>query len=156
MKSESRQVTMYTTMYISEDGKFESKDPNEVKEYEKTCVYKHFTPVFMITTDLLHYGHPLEVYKCESEQEYNELITFCGIEYKAISEGDKYSARKRYKPVHKYWVPILVSGTGGLTAFYVEPLDIILAGMEHIEADYNIFMSDLEEVRKLVKDEEVE
>lgn len=155
MKSESRQVTMYTTMYISEDGKFESKDPNEVKEYEKTCVYKHFTPVFTITTDLLHYGHPLEVYKCESEQEYNELITFCGIEYKAISEGDKYSARKRYKPWCKYWVPILVSDTGGLTAFYVETLDIILQGMERIDTGYSIFKSELEEARKLVKEEEV-
>ena len=156
MKTRRKEVVEYKIVYVSEDGLFESDDPKKVEEYEANCKYRTFEPVFTITTSLLDYDHSLKVYKCESEQEYQELITFCGIELRTISEYDKQSARKDYILGHKYWVPIQINGADEPDTFYVETLDIILREMEQIEMGYSIFKSELEETRKLVKEEKVE
>ena len=120
---------------------------------------KSFRPVLKIKSDLLGYDNAVEVYKCDSKEEYLDFISFCSKKYKEAFKDDFQRARGDYNPIFKHYAVTEVYGSSDVcTDFILLPLLDIGCKMKwrvkEIREDLDQLEDQLKKVKKLLDKEE--
>lgn len=158
MKTKRKEIVEYKTIYVSDDGLFESEDQEKVKEYEATCTYKTFKPVFVIKPVLLDYENPIGVYECENEQDFQAFLYFIK-RNNCVSNNVLQDVCKRYDPEQRYWAAVVDYNSGdGPDYLYIKPLSRIACEIKGAIFGAKNAISELEdqfeEVKKLLNGED--